>query len=326
MAVRIVVPDDYPAYFGGTPAETRLRALGEVALYGSTPLDAEDLIARVGAAEVALGVYTKTHWTDAVLKACPRLKLISRCGTGLDGIDLAACRRRGVAVAHLKVNDADEIAEHAIALTLGVLRRIGETDRAMRAGRWDTGFVRGARGLTMGVVGLGAIGTRTALLARAIGMTVLAWTYGPDGGRAARADAAWTALDDLLRRADVVSLHLRLSPETQGLIDARRIGLMKRDAVLINTARAGLVDREALIGALAERRLAGAGLDVFHAEPLPANDPLLGLPNVIATPHNGGNIQGVVARGLMRAVENIENFLKGAPSGLAVEPDAPRRP
>ena len=325
MPARIVVPDDFPRYIGGTPAEARLKSLGEVTLYDSAVGDAGELIRRVGAADVVVAVYSKTKWTDAVLAACPRLRLISRCGTGLDGIDLEACRRRGVAVAHLVANDADEVAEHAIALTLGALRRIGEVDRAMRAGRWDTGPIRGARGLTMGVVGLGAIGSRTAALARAIGMNVLAWSHGPDAGRAARAGAAWTELDALLGRADVVSLHLRLGPGTAGFIDARRIGLMKRDAVLVNTARAGLVDRAALIDALASKRIAAA-LDVFHTEPLPAGDALLSLPNVVLTPHDGGSIAAVVARGLMRAAENVADFLSGAPSGLAVDPGPGARP
>ncbi len=190
MAARIVVPDDHPAYLAGTAAERRLRQLGEVALYDAAPRDAGELIARVRDADIAVGVYTQTKWTDAVLAACPRLKLISRCGTGLDGIDLEACKRRGVAVAHLIANDADEIAEHAIALMLCALRRIPQLDRAVRAGGWPTPHIRGARGLTLGVVGLGAIGSRTAALAQAIGMDVLAWSYGPDGGRAARSGAA----------------------------------------------------------------------------------------------------------------------------------------
>ncbi|MGQ0675283.1 MAG: NAD(P)-dependent oxidoreductase [Rhodospirillales bacterium] len=320
MAACIVVPDDFPRYFGGTAAEARLRTLGEVTLYDSAAAGADELIRRAKDADVAVAVYTKIGWTDAVLAACPRLRLISRCGTGLDGIDLEACRRRGVAVAHLVANDADEVAEHAIALALCALRRIGEVDRAIRAGRWDMAPIRGARGLTMGVVGLGAIGSRTAALARAIGMNVLAWSHGLDGGRAARAGAAWAELDDLLGRADVVSLHLRLGPGTMGLIDARRLGLMKRDAVLVNTARAGLVDRAALIGALSDKRIAAAALDVFHAEPLPQDDPLIALPNVVLTPHDGGNIAAVAVRGLMRAVENVANFLAGAPSGLAVDP------
>jgi len=319
MSARIIVPDDYPCYLHGTPAEMRLQALGDVTHYhDSAPADAGELIRRCRDADVVFNVYGKSRFGDAVLAALPRLKLIARSGTGVDGIDLDSCRRRGILVSHLKGNDADEIAEHAVALMLSALRRIGEMDRALRAGRWRTERIRGARGLTLGVVGLGAIGNRMVELGRALGMTVLAWTYGPDDGRAAKLGVPWVALDRLLADADVVSLHLRLSDETRGLIDARRFALMKRDAVLVNTARGGIVDRAALIDALAQGRIAAAGLDVFHAEPLPADDPLLALPNVVLTPHNGSNITHVVARGLMTAVENIENFLNGRPSNLAV--------
>jgi phosphoglycerate dehydrogenase-like enzyme len=151
-------------------------------------------------------------------------------------------------------------------------------------------------------------------------MDVLAWSFGPDEGRAARAGATAVKLEDLLRRSDVVSLHLRVREETRGLIDSRRLGLMKPDAMLVNTARAALVDRDALIHALTERRIAAAGLDVFHTEPVPPDDPLLKLPNVVLTPHAGSNIDYVVARGLMTAVVNIENFLKGQPTNLVVDP------
>jgi phosphoglycerate dehydrogenase-like enzyme len=238
----------------------------------------------------------------------------------VEGIDLDACRRRGVAVANLRGNDADEMAEHAIALMLSALRRVPELDRALRAGRWSNEMIRGARGLTLGVVGLGAIGGRTAALGRALGMDVLAWSFGPDDGRAARAGATPVDLDVLLRRSDVVSLHLRVSDATRSLIDSRRFGLMKPDAVLVNTARAALVDRAALIQALTERRIAAAGLDVFHTEPVPPDDPLLTLPNVVLTPHAASNIAHVVARGLMTAVANIDNFLKGNPTNLVVDP------
>jgi D-3-phosphoglycerate dehydrogenase len=317
----IVVPDDFPNYLTGTPAEARLRALGDVTLYNrDAPRDAEDLIRRCADAEIVYNVYAKSRFTDTVLAALKRLRLISRPGTGVDGVDLDTCRRRGIAVANLRGNDADEIAEHAIALMLNALRRIPEMDRALRAGRWSMERIRGARGLTLGVVGMGAIGSRTAVLGRALSMDVLAWSFGPDEGRAARAGATAVDLDELLRRSDVVSLHLRVSANTCGLIDSRRFGLMKHDAVLVNTARAELVDRDALIYALSERRIAAAGLDVFHTEPLTPDDPLLKLSNVVLTPHGGSNIDHVVERGLMTAVANIENFLRGQPTNLVVDP------
>jgi D-3-phosphoglycerate dehydrogenase len=148
-------------------------------------------------------------------------------------------------------------------------------------------------------------------------MKVLAWTYGDDGGRAADCGAQWVELEELLGSADVVSLHLRLSEATCGLIDAHRFGLMKREAILINTARAALVDREALLNALSSERIAGAGLDVFHDEPLSSNDPLLEYSNVVMTPHCGGNIPVVMERAIAIAVMNIDNWVRGNPSTLA---------
>jgi len=316
----IVAPDDHPALLAGTPAEQRLRMLGELSLHGNPLRGTAELIQRCREADIVVNVYSRTGFTDEVLAQLPQLKLISRAGTGLDGLDLDACRRRGIAVTHLRGNDADEVAEHSIALMLAVLRRIPETDRALRAGTWTKDYIRGARGRVLGIVGLGAIGSRTAQLGRALGMNVLAWSPGADAGRAAASGAAWAELDDLLHRSDVVSLHLRLSPDTQGLIDARRIGLMKHDAVLVNTARAGLVEHGAMIDALNERRIAGAGLDVFHTEPLPPDDPLLALPNVVLTPHSGGYMAEVMARAVNTTVQNVENWLNGAPTNLAVDP------
>lgn len=319
MTRRIAVPDDYPVFLRGTPAEARLRALGDVTIHDSDPVGAAELIRRCRDAEIVYNTYGRTRFTAEVLDALPKLKLIARPGTGVDGIDLDACRRRGIAVTNLRANDADEIAEHSIALMLCCLRRIPEMDRALRAGIWSADYVRGARGATLGIVGLGAIGTRTAVLGRALGMKVLAWSFGDDGGRAAAAGATRAELDDLLRQSDVVSLHLRVSPDTRGLIDARRLGLMKPGAVLVNTARAALVDRDAMLAALAAGRIV-AGLDVFHTEPLPADDALLSLPNVVMTPHDGSVMPDVIARAVMTAVVNIENWLKGAPTNLVVDP------
>ena len=321
MRPRIVVPDDDPIYLRGTPAEARLRALGDVAIFDTDPQGAAELIRRCRDAAIVYNTYGRTKFTAEVLAALPNLKLISRPGTGVDGIDLDACRKHGIAVTHLRGNDADEIAEHAIALMLSCLRRIPEMDRRLRAGDWSAEYIRGARGATLGIVGLGAIGRRTAVLGKALGMKVLAWSFGADEGRAAAAGAERVELDDLLRRSDVVSLHLRVSSDTRGMIEARRLALMKPGAVLVNTARAALVDRDALLAALTEGRIC-AGLDVFHAEPLAKDDALLALPNAVMTPHDGSVMPDVIARGVMTAVVNIENWLKGAPTNLAVDPSA----
>lgn len=326
MSVRIVVPDDFPPALTGSSAEARLRALGEITIHTERGADQEaELIRRIGDAEIAINIRAHARFTDRVIAACPRLRLISIWGTGVDNIDLAACRRRGVAVTNTPGVNADAVAEHTMALMLAVTHRIPAMDRDVRTGQWPRGLLVQLRGKILGVMGLGAIGSRVVTLARAHGMTVLAWSFGPDGGRAAALGATATSLDDLLRQADVVSLHLRLSDDTRDLLRAERLARMKPTAFLVNTARGALVDKTALTAALREGRLAGAGLDVYHEEPLPAGDPLGTLPNVVLTPHNAGMTREVIEGGLHRAVENIENFLRGAPTDV-VGPPARRRP
>jgi len=319
LSLKIVVPDDFPPALTGSTAEVRLRGLGEVSVHTERGADQEaELIRRIGDAEIAINIRAHARFTDGVLAACPRLRLISIWGTGVDNIDLPACRRRGVTVTNTPGVNAGAVAEHTIALMLAVARRIPAMDRDIRSGQWPRGLLVQLRGKTLGVIGLGAIGRRVAEIACALGMRVLAWTFGPDGGRAASVGASVTPLEELLSQADVVSLHLRLTDETRGFIGPERLACMKPTAFLINTARGALVDKDALVAALREGRLAGAGLDVFHEEPLPAQDPLLRLPNVALTPHNAGMTREVIEAGLHRAVENIENFLRGAPTDLVV--------
>jgi D-3-phosphoglycerate dehydrogenase len=313
MNVKIVVPDDFPAVLAGSPAESQLRALGDVSIFGKRGANEEaDLVRRIGDAEVVVNIRAHARFTERVLAACPRLRLISIWGTGTDHVDLAACRARGVTVASTPGVNAHAVAEHTMALLLAVTRRIPAMDRDVRAGEWPRGLVVQLEGKTLGIVGLGVIGRRVAALAAPFGMKLLATTWGPDDGRAAAAGAAHVPIETLLRESDVVTLLLRLSAETDRFLSRDRLGLMKPTACLINTARAGLVDREALVDALRAGRLAGAGLDVFHEEPIAAGDPLLALPNIVLTPHDAGMTREVINAGLRRAVENVERFLQSS--------------
>lgn len=244
-----------------------------------------------------------------MLAACPRLRLISIWGTGTDHVDLDACRARGVAVVGTPGVNAHAVAEHAITLALVLLRRVVALDAGMKAGEWARAPIAQLEGRTVGVVGLGAIGRRVARLAGAFGARVLATTAGADRGRAAATGARAAPIEELLAAADVVSLNLRLDASTTGYLGRERLALMKPEAFLVNTARAALVDREALLDALASGRLAGAGLDVFHDEPLSPDDPLRRLPNVVLTPHVAGNTPEVIRDGLALAVRNVEQFL-----------------
>ena len=308
---RIVVPDDFPPAITGTTAERALRALGDVTICTDRGADQEaELIRRIRDADVVLNIRGYTRFSANVLAACERLRLISIWGTGTDHIDFEAARARSVAVTNTPGVNAHAVAEHTIALMLAVARRIPFMDAGVRAGEWPRGLLVQLEGKTLGVIGLGAIGSRVATLASAFGMTVLASTLGADDGRAAAAGARHVPLEALLRDSAFVSLHLRLSEKTARYIDRERLALMRPSAFLINTARAGLVDRDALLAALRESRIAGAGLDVFHEEPIRGDDPLLGLPNVVMTPHNAGATPEVIDRGLQQAVDNIRAFLE----------------
>jgi phosphoglycerate dehydrogenase-like enzyme len=311
---RIIVPDDFPAVLTGTPAERQLRALGDVTVYTERGADREaELIRRIAGADVVVNIRAHARITAAVLAACDGLRLISVWGTGTDHIDLDACRARRVMVTSTPGVNAHAVAEHTMALMLAVARRIPAMDAGIRVGQWPRGMLVQLEGKTLGIVGLGAVGRRVAALAAPFAMRILASTHGDDAGRAAAVGARHVPIETLLGESDVVTLHLRLSDDTARYLSRERLALMKPSAFLINTARGGLVDRDALVDTLRDGRLAGAGLDVFHEEPTRADDPLLTLPSVVLTPHNAGTTREVVDVGLRRAVENVAGFLRGAP-------------
>jgi phosphoglycerate dehydrogenase-like enzyme len=312
----IVVPDDFPSILKGTPAEERCARLGELRVYSERGADQEaELIRRLDAARVAINIRAHARFSDAVLTACPTLKLISVWGTGTDNIDLESAARRGVTVCNTAGVNANAVAEHTVALMLAVARSIPKLDREMRAGAWPRELLTQLLGKTLGVFGAGSIGMRVIALAKALGMNVLAWSARGDAARVTAAGARATSKEQILREADVVSLHLRLTPETRGFLGEREISLMRRPVILINTGRGALVERDALLDALALGRIS-AGLDVFHDEPITAGDPVLALPNVVLSPHNAGQTPEVIRDGLLLAVENVEHFLQGHPTNV----------
>jgi len=308
--VKIVVPDDFPLLLTGTPAEHRLRALGDVTIFTERGANDEDeLIRRIAGAEAVVSLRAYSRFSKRVIDASPPLRVISIWGTGTDNVDLDACRVRGIAVANTPGVNANSVAEQTVALMLAVARQIPAMDRGTRDGKWPRAMLVQLEGKTLGVIGLGAIGSRVATLANAFGMKVLATAWRGDDGRAAAIGARYVDIETLLRESDFVSVHLRLSDETRGVLSRERMALMKPSAFLVNTARGALIDRDALLEALENKRIAGAGLDVFHEEPVRADDPLVTLPNVVLTPHNAGTTEEVIALGLARTVENVERFL-----------------
>src|SRR4051794_12455414 len=297
--MKIHVVDDYPAVLRPSAAWPDLAARAEIEYYDTLPGSEDAVIDRLRDAEVVLNLRASTKFTDRVLAGCPGLRLISIWGTGTDHVDLAAAARRGVVVTNTPGVSAISIAEHTMALLLAVARRIPQVDAATRAGEWPRGQSVQLYGKTCGIVGLGAIGRQFWRIAAGFGMRVIAWTMHPREGDPI------VALDELYATADVVSIHLRLSVGTTGFIGPREFGLMKRSAILVNTARGAIVDERALVEALTSGRIAGAGLDVFTTEPLPAGHPLTKLPNVAITPHCAGITPEALEAGLRMAVENI---------------------
>lgn len=262
----------------------------------------------------ALIVRNRTRVDAELLAAAPRLRVAGRLGVGLDNIDVPACQARGIEVIPAIGANALAVAEYVVATVMVLLRGAYLSSAEVADGKWPRSRLSEGRetaGRTLGLVGFGGIGRLTAKLAQALGMRVVA--YDP----LLPADApAWTEsgverreLDDLLGEADAVSLHVPLTAQTRGLIDAARIGCMKAEAVLINTARGGIVDEPALAEALRTGRLAGAALDVFEHEPLPAGSPLAGAPNLILTPHIGGVTRESNTRVSTMIAAKVANFL-----------------
>src|SRR2546430_2048368 len=319
--VTIVIPDDFPSVFNGTPAHDRCKKLGETRVFSARGADDEaELIKRIDSARVAISIRADARFTEGVMAACRKLELISIWGTGTDNIDLDAAGRHGITVCNTPGVNAFAVAEHTLALMLAAARQIPRVDREVRSGGWPRDLLVQLLGKTLGVFGTGKIGARVIALGKALGMEVLAYGARGDTAAVAALGARAASKEEILRRADVVSLHLRLAPETRGFLGRREFAMMRPTAILINTGRGALVEREALLDALTQNKLAGAGLDVFHDEPLKPGDPLLALQNVVLSPHNAGQTPEVIRDGLLRAVENVENFLAGRPTDVVVAP------
>jgi len=322
----IIVPDDFPSVFDGTPAHERCRKIGETRVFTARGADEEaELIKRIGDARIAINIRAHARFTDAVMAASRKLEMISIWGTGTDNIDLDAAGRHGITVCNTPGINAFAVAEHALALMLASARRIPRIDREVRGGAWPRDLLTQLLGKTLGVFGTGKIGGRVITLGRALGMDVVAYSARGDAAGVTALGARAASKEDICRRADVLSLHLRLAPDTRGFLGRREFSMMKSTAILINTGRGALVEREALLDALTQNKIAGAGLDVFHDEPLKPGDPFLALPNVVLSPHNGGQTPEVIRDGLLRAIENVENYLAGKPTDTVVVPAKARR-
>ena len=309
--MRIVFPDGAGCVQHPSELEP-LRKLGQVDFYDGPPPDRAQLIERLRPAEAVVLDYSEM---DAeVLRACERLRFISFLGIGYNScIDVAEATRRGVVVAYTPDYGATSVAEHALAMILALTRHIGPAFLSVREGRWEPGRFTGMelRGKTLGIVGLGPIGAEMARLGAGLGMRLLGWTRRPSAARAVHG-VTLVSLETLFSTADVVTLHVAYTPESQGLISRALLERMKPEAWFVNTARAKVVDNEALVEILRAGRIRGAALDVHDTEPIPPGDYVFRtLPNVLITPHIGYNTREASANMLRIAIETVQAFARG---------------
>jgi phosphoglycerate dehydrogenase-like enzyme len=275
-------------------------------------VEGEPLVERLKPFDVLVVTRERTKLPRNLVAQVPRLKLVVTAGMRNLGIDLAACREHGVLVCGTG-SGSSPTAELAWGLILALARHIPEEDRSLRAGAWQKTIGIGLKGKTLAVLGLGRLGTQVARVGLAFDMKVIAWSQNLTAERAAEVGCTRVEKADLFRMADVLTIHLLLSDRTRGLVGRDELALMKPTAFLVNTARAAIVDEQALIDALMNRTIGGAGLDVFEREPLPADAPILRAPNTVLTPHLGYVTRETYDVYFPQALEDIEAWLAGKP-------------
>jgi phosphoglycerate dehydrogenase-like enzyme len=311
LMMRIVIPGDDPPQLQGSPHLERLCQAGEVTLHLDRPESVDEQVRRAAGATCLINSRSAIQWPSRVLRRLPELRMITTCGIGTDAIDLDTARELGIVVSNVPGKTVPIVAEHAIALMFAVARRAWHQTNAVKQGRWlalDNFYLRGK---VLGIIGTGNIGAEMARLGRAVGMKVIAWTFNPTPERAKLLAVPFVSLDELLSTADVISLHVKLTEQSRGLIGAREFSLMKQGTLFINTARGAVVDTPALIAALNCGHLGGAGIDVFDVEPPPADHPLLACEHVVLTPHNADQTPEGIDLLNAGVVDNVLAFLQG---------------
>lgn len=304
----------------------RLREAAEVRLWEEElPPSAEELAALLRGCDGALTLLTD-EITGAVLDREPQLKVISNFAVGYDNVDVPAATARGVAVCNTPEVLTETTADFAWALLMASARRVVEGADYVRAGRWRTWgptllLGRDLTGATLGIIGFGRIGREVAKRARGFEMTTLVFDERRDEAAEHELGVAYRPFDDLLRESDFVTLHVALTPETERMIGARELGLMKPTAILVNAARGPVVDTDALVRALSEGTIGGAALDVTDPEPLPADHPLIALPNALVVPHMASATVATRDRMAELAAENLLAVLGGEQPPYIVNPE-----
>ncbi|MGZ4494667.1 MAG: D-2-hydroxyacid dehydrogenase family protein [Nocardioides sp.] len=310
--MRIAVLDDYQGVALEMADWGPVLARAEVDVFTDHVADGAALVERLAPYDAVVLMRERTPLPGSVIEALPGLRLVVTTGRRNASVDLDALHRKGITV-----SGTDSLAsapgELTWALILGLARHLVPEGTAMATGGWQSTVGRDLEGATLGVVGLGRIGAHVATVGRAFGMRVLAWSTHLTPERGDEVGAQAVPFDRLLAESDVVTVHQVLSARTRRLIGAREIAMMKPDALLVNTSRAGIVDTDAVLDALHAGHLGGVGLDVYDLEPLPADHPLRSAPRTLLTPHLGYVTEGVYRRFFSGVVEDVVAFLDGAP-------------
>jgi phosphoglycerate dehydrogenase-like enzyme len=320
MRKRVAVLDDYQGAGVSQPIWEKLHGRIDLQGFRDTLPTERELAERLRPYEILVAIRERTQFSPSLLQQLPALELLSLTGGNSGQVDVAAATSQGILVTQTEGGSRSAV-EMTMALMLAVAHRVTQEDRAIRRGLWQTGMGFDLSGKVLGIVGLGRIGSQIAAFGNHLGMRVLAWSANLTEQKAAVAGAAYTPLDDLFRQSDLVTLHLRLSERTRGIITARHISLMRPTACLVNTARGHLLDEAALVSALRENRIRGAALDVFQSEPLPIDHPLRSMENVVLAPHMGYVTAESYDQFFRQAVENIEAYLDGRVPAGAVNPE-----
>lgn len=312
--MRIVISD--PVFL---PEEyrQRLEALGDLKVFDNVPSSIEELVSRIKDADIVV-LGGRYDFPKDAFNASPNLKMISICQTGYNIIDIEAANEKGVIVSNVPGYATHSVAELVFALALDLMRKVRFVDSRLREGNfdWRDNIGNQLMGKTIGVIGTGSIGTRVIQIANCFDMNVISFTDHPSEEKARKLGVRFVDLDTLLAESDIVTLHVPLTPSTEKMIGAKELEKMKKSAILINTARGKVVDEAALIKALREKQIQGAGLDVFEEEPLPVNNPLIWLENVVLTPHIGFVTHEALEKAISVCVANIERYIDGEPQNV----------
>jgi len=309
MTVSVAILDDFQDVTRTLADWDRLRPRAEATVFNQH-FEGEELVRRIAPFNVLVLTRERTPLRRALIERLPHLKLVVTAGMRNLGIDHAACRERGILVCGTE-SGSSPTAELAWALILSLARRVVDEDRALRDGRWQTTLGFGLKEKVLGIVGLGKLGSQMAKIGQAFGMKTIAWSQNLTADRAALQGCTRVEKLELFREADVVTIHLLSTERTRGIIGRPEFAAMKPTAIFINTARAAIVDQEALVDALMSRKIAGAGLDVYDHEPLPADAPILKAPNTVLTPHLGYVTRESYNVYFPQALEDIQAWLDG---------------